>query len=145
MRTLRGIVGMPVVLDGQCIGRVLWAEPDEKLREIRAIWFSGHCIGARRIGRDAIDRIGSVAIIARSRGVRAKIHARPLFRRAVSTDGARLGAVVDAEIDDALQIRALWLSSGYPDDLLGGRIRIEQYSVPTGDAVLIPMGEEEKT
>lgn len=146
MRALREIVGLPVLLNGACIGHVLCAEPDQSLRWVRGLWYSAGRMGERRIGREHVRQIGEVAVIVDERGIRGRHDGGYFFRRAISTDGARLGAIVDAEADDSLRICALWLTHGYPDDLLGGRRKITRYTVRESDgAVLVPSGEEEGT
>lgn len=145
MRALREIVGLPVIMNGACIGHVLCGEPDSALQSVRAIWISTGRMGARRINREDVRQIGEIAVQVTDRGVRGNPAGGHFFRRAISTDGARLGAVVDAEFDESLKICALWLTRGYPDDLRSGRRRIERYSVRERDGcVLVPSGEEEE-
>lgn len=145
MRAMQEITGLPVIVNGACIGHVLCAEPDDALQFIRSIWISTGRMGARRIDRAHVRQIGEIAVQTESRGVRGEPPSGRFFRRAISTDGARLGAIVDAEFDESLKICALWLTHGYPDDLLTGRRRITRYSVRESDGcVLVPSGEEEK-
>lgn len=144
MRTLKAIVGLPVLQNGVCIGYALGGEADIALRKLESVLITARFGGARRVSREDVLRIGEVAIHTDSCGKRVKGAPEPLFRRAISTDGARLGAIVDAELDDRLNIAALWLSCSYPDDLLSGRRKITRYSVRERDGVvLIPTGEED--
>lgn len=146
MRALRDLVGLPVLKDGACIGHVLCGQPDPELRRLTGIWVSAGWMGARWIERQYVRQIGDVAILATNRGRRGKAPLKPFFFRAVSTDGSRVGAIVDAEIDgNDLTLRALWLTRGYPDDLLDGRRRITEYAVRATDGtVLVLEGEEDK-
>ena len=146
MRAMQEIVGLPVIVGGACVGHVLCAEADEALTCIQAFWITTGRMGARRFDRRHIRQIGEVAIQADDRGERGEPACGRFFRRAISTEGERMGAIIDAEFDDALNICALWLTHGYPDDLLTGRRRITRYSVRASDGcVLIPSGEEEET
>ena len=146
MRALREIVGLPVLLDGACIGHVLCGEPDPSLKWVCALWISAGHMGERRIGREHVLRTGEVAVIVDDRGIRGRHAGGYFFRRAISTAGERLGAIVDAEFDDSLKICALWLTHGYPDDLRHGRRKITRYTVRENDgAVLVPSGEEDET
>lgn len=146
MRALREMVGLPVLKDGVRIGHVLCGQTDPELKRLDGIWVSTGWMGARRIDRQQVRRIGDVAVLVNDRGKHGKTPAKPFFYRAVSTDGSRLGAIVDAEIDGVeLTVRALWLTRGYPDDLLYGRQRITQYAVRSSDGtVLVLEGEEGK-
>ena len=145
MRAMSEIVGLPVIVDGDCIGHVLCAEPDELLRQINAVWMTSGRMGSRRIDRTQIRQIGDIAVHAHSKGEKGSPAASRIFHRAVSTDGSRIGAAVDADFDDSMDICALWLTHGYPDDLLTGRRRITRYSVrPSDGCVLVPSGEEEE-
>lgn len=145
MRALRDLVGLPVLKDGACIGHVLCGQPDPELRRLTGLWVGAGWMGARWIERQYVRQIGEVAVLATNRGRRGKAPLKPFFFRAVSTDGSRMGAIVDAEIDGSdLTLRALWLSRGYPDDLLGGRRRITKYAVrETDGTVLVLEGEED--
>ncbi|NLG24549.1 MAG: hypothetical protein GX558_04285, partial [Clostridiales bacterium] len=85
-----------------------------------------------------IDMLGEVAVLARGDGRRAACDERPLMRRAITTDGGRVGAITDASIDErTLKVLALELSQGYLDDLTAGRRRIWQYSVVGNGDVII--------
>ena len=80
------------------------------------------------------------------RGKRAQLPESFWPRRAISTDGARLGAITDALIDeDTLEIHMLELSRGLFDDFSSGRVRIGRFSVRAGGEVVIdtPEGGEE--
>lgn len=145
MRTLREIIGLPVLLEGQLTGYVLGADTDEALTKVCGLWISGVHTGSRRIEAEDIVSIGDRSVLVKSRGKRASARSGMLFRRAVTTDGTRIGAVIDCDVSDSLDISALWLTCGYPDDLLRGRQRIERYAVRSSDGtVLIPSGREDE-
>ena len=81
--------------------------------------------------------------IKESDGRRRPIRSGPLLKRAVSTDGRRLGAVTGAEIDElSFGVIALELSAGLWDDLARHRQRVTRYSVnPDNGEVVIESGE----
>lgn len=70
--------------------------------------------------------IGEAVVIADAPGRRARLKPEALSRRAVSTGGERLGAIVGAEVDEiSFLVGALELSRGLWDDLRAGRTRVE--------------------
>ena len=79
-----------------------------------------------------------------SEGARGRMKTPPLFRRAVGTDGSRLGAITGAEIDEVtFAVTALELSRGLWDDLARGRQSVTRYTADpeTGGIVVDPAGE----
>ena len=145
MKSARALIGLPVVLDCRPLGYVCQATPDERLSHIERIYFSAGT-GARMIERDQVDAIGDVAIRVNAPGKRAQLPETFWPRRAISTDGARLGAITDALIDEeTLDIHMLELSRGLFDDFSSGRVRIGRFSVMASGEVVIdtPEGGEE--
>ena len=145
MRTARGMIGMPVVCGGRRVGRVAQAELTDDLRQLDGVWMSAGFRGARFIPADALELIGSAAVLADGAGERRHGTARPLFRRAISTDGRRLGAITGAQIDEiSFAVTALELSSGIWEDLFLGRRWIDRFTVnrETGEVVVDPAGQE---
>ena len=145
MRTVRGLVGMPVVVDGRKVGSMLQADISEDLRRLEGIWVGAGLRGARYIPSDSLELLGGSAIIADACGRRRRGRARPLFRRAVSTDGRRLGAITGAEIDGvSFLVTALELSAGLWDDLFTPRQRVTRFTMnrETGDVIVDPAGQE---
>ncbi len=147
MRSIKSLIGMPVILSGKKLGRVSSVRADDALRELRGLYLSCGVTGSRYIECAQLDMIGDVAILTHGAGRRSSSGERPLLRRALSTDGQRLGAITDAIIDeDTLRIDALELSRGYLDDLTHGRKRVRQFSVcKNGDVIVGPSegGNEE--
>ena len=145
MRKVRTLIGMPVIRGHRRIGRVLRADIDDDLRRLEGVWISGGLRGARYIAVEDLEMLGEVAVIADAPGGRGPAPGRGLFRRAVSTDGARLGAITGAEIDElSFNVVALELSTGLWDDLFGRRERILRYTVnrETGEVIVDPAGQE---
>lgn len=145
MKTVRAMIGMPVVCRRRRIGRLLQADLSADLRQLDGIWVSGGPGGTRYIPADALELLGEAAILSDSAGARRRPDARPLFRRAVSTDGRRLGAITDAAIDGvSFAVTSLELSAGLWDDLFRGRRQIDRFTVNriTGDVIVDPAGDE---
>ena len=145
MKSLRALIGLPVIWECRPLGHVCQATPDERLQRLDRIYFSSGT-GARFIERDQVDAIGDVAILVHAAGRRAQLPEPFWPRRAIATDGTRLGAVTDALIDETtLTIDRLELSHGLFDDLSSGRARIGRFSVRAGGEVVIdtPEGGEE--
>ena len=130
MRKLRSLIGMSVVCGSRRVGRLLRAELTEDLKQLAGIWVGAGLRGTRYIPAESLELIGRVAVMADVPGSRARMASKPLFARAVSTDGRRLGAITGAEIDEmTFAVSALELSAGLWDDLLRGRQRVTRYTV----------------
>ena len=56
---------------------------------MEGLWISRGLRGARYIPAESLRLLGQVAVLTDSPGARRRARMRPLFRRAVSTDGAR--------------------------------------------------------
>ena len=145
MRSLRGMIGIPVVCSGRRVGRVVQADIAEDLRRLDGIWVNAGFRGTRYIPSESLELIGETAIIADTRGIRRRADDCSLFRRAISTDGRRLGAITGAEFDEmSFCVSALELSAGLWDDLLNGRQRISRFAVrrETGEVIVDWAGHE---
>lgn len=145
MRKVRALTGMPVVCKQKRVGRLIQAELSDDLRRLEGIWITGGVRGTRYIPAEALEMLGEAAVIADSAGRRKRLDAQPLFKRAVSTDGRRLGAITGASIDEvSLSVASLELSAGLWDDLLNGRQPVDRYTVnrETGDVIVDPAGDE---
>ncbi len=126
MRSLRG---MSVVVDARSVGRVLQICLSSDLRRMDGIFIDAGLKGVRFIDAERVSVIGSRAIIADVLGEHVRLKPNPLFLRAVSTAGRRLGAIVGAEIDEvSLSVSNLILSLGYLEDLTRGETRVDEYT-----------------
>lgn len=146
MRKIRVLIGMPVVVNNRRIGRVVQAELSEDLRQLDGLWIDAGLRGTRFLPSDSLEMLGQVAVMADDAGRRRRCKSVPLFRRAVGTDGRRLGAVTGAEIDElSFRVEALELSRGLWDDLLYGRTRIRNFTLNRENGnVVIDLAETEK-
>ena len=141
MRSVRGLVGMPVVCEGKRFGRVMRADLAEDLRRMDGVWVGAGLRGARYIPAERLQMLGEVAVHADFPGQRRRMRPAALPMRAVSTDGRRLGAVTGADVDElSFQVKALELSAGVWDDLATGRSRVTRYTVDPdrGEVVIEP-------
>ena len=102
MKSARTLIGLPVILECKPLGYICQATPDERLDHLERIYFSSGT-GARMIERDQVDAIGEVAMLVHAPGKRAQLPESFWPRRAISTDGARLGAITDALIDEGFE------------------------------------------
>ena len=144
MRKLRNLIGMPVLCQRQKLGRLMQVELSEDLAHLEGIWVDGGLKGTRYIPSEQLGMIGEVAVLADSRGARRRCSARPLFLRAVSTGGERVGAIVGAEVDElSFQVRALELTHGFWDDLNAGRARVERYTAQPERSIVIVLESTE--
>lgn len=146
MRKIRALIGMPVVVNNRRAGRVVQVELSGDLRRMEGVWMDAGLRGTRFISADSIAMLGKVAVMADDPGVRKRCRSETLFRRAVGTDGRRLGAITGAEIDEmSFRVCALELSCGLWDDLLCGRSRVQRFTLnrENGD-VIVDVAETEK-
>lgn len=146
MRKIRSLIGMPVIVGKRRAGRVIQAELSEDLTEMTGIWIDAGLKGTRFLPAESLGMLGTVAVMADSIGKRRRMKSHTLLRRAVGTDGTRLGAITGAEINElSFRVETLELSCGLWDDLLYGRKRIHRYTLnrENGD-VIVYAAETEK-
>ena len=141
MRKLRSLTGMSVVCGSHRIGRLLQADLTADLRQLSGIWVGTGLLGTRFIPAESLEMLGQVAVMAEDSGKRRPMRSAPLLKRAVSTDGRRMGAITGAEIDElSFSVCALELSAGLWDDLIHHRQRVTCYTVnpDNGEVVIEP-------
>ena len=146
MRDIRALIGLPVIVKGKRVGRVVQTELSGDLKELTGLWTSSGFFGTRFISADCLSVLGRVSVIADHQGLRKRCRPLSVFRRAVGSDGSRLGAVTSAQVDElSFRIETLELSRGLWDDLTVGRRQIRRFSVnqETGN-VIIDVSEMEK-
>ena len=129
MRKIRSLTGMPVLWKGKKLGRLVQAELSKDLGRMEGIWVDCGLMGTRYITADHLSMIGELAVHSDDKGLRRRCNAAPLLLRAISTDGARIGAAVGAEIDElSFIVTALEITHGIWDDLYHGRSRCEAFT-----------------
>ena len=139
MKSIRALIDMPVICTGRKAGRVVQVRLSEDLRRMDGLWIDAGLSGTRFVPTEHICRLGDAAVLTDFPGRRLRCGLQPLFLRAVSSDGVRLGAISGAEIDEiTFCVESLELSRGYLSDFLEGRVRVRSFTVsPQGDAVII--------
>ena len=121
MQSLKSMRALKLVVDGKQSGRVVQGCLSDDLQRLEGIWVDSGLGGLRFVDADHICVIGRRSVIADEGGIRLRIRPRSLFIRAVSTEGRRMGAIVDAHVDEtSLAVTSLALSAGYLDSLLHG-------------------------
>lgn len=139
MKRMRALIGLPVISNGKRIGRVVRCELSEDLSMLEGIWITAVFFGSRFIPRDHLGVLGEVSIVSDTAGCRRRCRDKGVLRRAVGTDGSRIGAITGAEIDElTFRVQALELSCGVWDDLLNGRKRVQTFTLnqATGSVVI---------
>ncbi len=138
MKSTRSLVGMPVICSGRKAGRVVQARLSDDLTRLEGVWVDSGLLGTRFIPAEHICRLGEVAVLADSRGRRRRCDQPPLLRRALTTDGVRVGAISGAEVNETtFRVEALELTKGCLDDLLRGRTRVWSFTAGADGAVII--------
>lgn len=143
MRKLRNLTGMPVICRRKKIGHLMQAELSDDLKRMEGVWVDSGLMGTRYIPAEQLNMIGEMAVLSDSRGCRRRCTARPILRRAVSTNGGRIGAIVGAEVDEiSFLVLSLEITHGLWEDLLSGRSRIADFSVQGGEIIVSDSAQE---
>lgn len=142
---LRTLCGLRVIRDGVCLGRVVQGCLCDTLTALDGFWLDRAVAGMRFVSAEHICVLGRHSIIIDYPGERLRMKPKPLMVRAVSTDGRRLGAIVDAGIDErTLAVEELALNPGWIEGLIHGLIRIRRFKCDLANArVVVPQDEGE--
>lgn len=142
LRTLRGL---KVIRDGKCLGRAVQGCLCDSLTALDGFWLDRAIAGMRFVSAEHICVLGERSIVIDYPGERLRMKPQPLMLRAVSTDGKRLGAIVDAGINEStLAVEELALSPGWAEGLMHGFIRIRRFKCDLANArVIVPQDEGE--
>ena len=141
MKRLSALTGLLVICRGRRIGRLLRADLNDGMDRLRGIWVGAGLRGTRFIPAEDLELLGQSAVMSDTWGERRRMDAVPLFHRAVSTDGVRLGAITGAQIDElSFRVTALELSRGLWDDLFDCRLPIRRYTANrlSGEVIIDP-------
>lgn len=130
MKNTNALGGMPVICDGVRLGRVFSARLTPDLKSLAGLYVDCGLRGRRYIPVERVRVLGEVAILVDGGPVSSRPAESVLPRRALSPEGARLGAITGAWVDeDTREVNCLELSRGYVEDLLSGRTRVRFYHV----------------
>ena len=146
MRSLRMLIGLPVVVRQKRAGRVLQAELTEDLTRLKGIWMDAGFRGTRFIPSESLSILGRASVLSDEMGKRRSDMPGPLLRRATGLDGERLGVVTGAAIDEiSFCVESIELSGSLWDDLLHGRRLVRTFTLnrENGD-VIIDVAQAEK-
>lgn len=133
MTGLKKMVGLPVIVDGKTAGSVMRGVLSRDGRTLRGIVFRGGLMGPKWLTREQILLVGKVSVIASGKAHRLPRDASYRLFRVTDPEGARLGVVTDALLnEETLRVAALEVSSGPVDDLTDGRWYATAYSVRPG-------------
>ena len=135
---LRRLCGLKVICEGKCIGRVIQAKPCDELKVLDGIWIDRILLGMRFVSAEHICVLGDEAVIVDYPGERLRMRPAKLFIRAVSTEGARLGAVTDVAADRySLAIKAVALTTGWLSGMLCGPLIATEYKMNTSSSHIV--------
>ena len=124
------MIGLPVVIDGKAAGRVVRGVLTEDGRALRGVVIRGGLKPPKWLRRDQIALVGQVSLLAGGKPARLPRDADYRLFRVSDADGARLGVVTDALInEETLRVAALEISFGPLDDLTEGRWFATAYHV----------------
>ena len=137
MKSIRGMLGMRVVMDAKKLGHVAQVRISRDITRMEGVWLDAGLAGARYIPSEHISMLGSVAVIVDAVGKRLPVCQKSLLRRVVSTGGCRLGIAVDAWVDEqTFAVEAITLSKSFWDDILHGRETIAHFHVDDGNNIV---------
>lgn len=129
------MIGLPIILNGQAAGHILRGVLETDGRALRGLVIRNGFLGARWLPRSQIRLIGKVSVIAEGKTMRVPKDATYRLFRVTDAEGARLGVVTDALLnEETLRVTAIEISSGPLDDLIDGRWYCTAYHVrPAGE------------
>lgn len=141
MPSVRSMVGLAVLLEGRRLGRVADVELDDSLTRMTGLFVDSGLGGIRRIDNRQVQLLGRVSVMVSGRGKRCP-RPDPALRRALLSDGSRVGAITGAMINSQTRkVEALELSASYLEDILWGRRWIFRYAVRKDGADILVMPE----
>ena len=146
---LKKMIGLPIIFEEKNLGNVLRGVLSEDGKSLRGIVIRGGMKGERWLPREKISLIGQFSVIADGKPQRLPRDSDYHLFRVTDEDGARLGIVTDALLqNDTLRVAALEISAGPLDDLFNGRWFATNFSVRslggTGHVTIPSPGEEVK-
>lgn len=144
MKNTNSLGGMPVVCEGARVGRVLSVQLTPELKRMAGLHVDCGLRGRRYIPAAQVRMLGEVAVLVDKGFGKTKAPAN-LPRRALSPDGAHLGCITGAWLDEMTHsVDSLELSGGILEDLFSGRVRVRRYHIQkdSGEVIVCPEGGE---
>lgn len=146
MKTLSDLRGRQVIRDGKIVGRAVQGCLSDDLRALDGLWTDTGLTGIRFVSAEHVCVLGESAVIVDDKGEHLRMKPKPLMIRAADASGRRIGAVVDALLDETtLTVEALILSKGFWDDLRFGRTSVVRFQNDfTAHRVIVELPDDEK-
>lgn len=124
------LIGLPVIRDGRQIGSIVRGVLKTDGRALSGLVLRDGLRASRWLDAAQIDTLGHLAVICQARPARLPRFAAYKLFRVTDADGARIGIVTDALLDEStLKVMALEISSGPLDDLIDGRFFATAFDV----------------
>lgn len=143
---LRKLRGLKVIRDGKCLGRAVQGCLCDTLTALDGFWLDRAIAGMRFVSAEHICVLGERSILIDYPGERLRMKPQPLMLRAISTDGKRLGAIVDAAIDErTLAVEELALNPGWAEGLMHGLVHIRHFKCDLANARVVVLSDEGET
>lgn len=122
MTGLKRLIGLPVILEGRQIGTVSRGVVRQDGKSLYGLVVRDGLRASRFLEADRILMLGRMAVICAQKPERLPKEASFKLFRVTDANGARIGLVTDAILDEnTLRVTALEISSGPVDDLITGR------------------------
>ena len=116
------LIGLPVILEGRQIGTVERGVLCEDGKSLHGLVVRDGLRASRFLPASAIALLGRLSVLGKARPTRLPKNAGYRLFRVTDADGARVGVVTDALLDESsLRVTALEISAGPLDDLFTGR------------------------
>ena len=130
MTGMKRLIGLPVILDGRQIGTVARGVVSADGKKLYGLVVRDGLRASRFLESSGILMLGKVSVICGQKPQRMPREAAFRLFRVTDANGARIGLVTDALLDEnTLRVTALEISSGPVDDLIAGRWYATVYDV----------------
>lgn len=128
------VLGLPVILGERCVGHVERAALDGEGRYLKGLMLRRGLGGARWVPREGVGVLGDVSVVLKMPPCRPPRDADFSLRSVKDESGLTLGRVTDAWLrPETLEITALEVTLGPVEDLLRGRLRVQEWTVQPGE------------
>ena len=140
------VLGLPAIFGERCVGHVERAALDREGRRLTGLVLRRGLGGARWISREDVGVLGDVSVVLKSAPGRPPRDADFTLRAVKDESGLTLGRVTDVWLSpETLEITALEVTLGPTEDLLRGRLRVQEWAVQPGEngAAQVLIGRKE--
>ena len=142
---LRSLRGCKVICNGRYTGRVVQGTLCDTMTALDGLWIDRGLRGIRFVSAEHICVVGENSVVVDHTGERLRIKPKAFMVRAVTTDGMRLGAAVDAGIDGrTLAVEALAINTGWFEGLFRGLKTVRRFKYDIASSrVIVPVNDME--